>query len=259
MEDTTVNSPAGIASLSTRAVFQVKDLVKTYGSRVVLSLKELKVLPREIFGIVGPSGSGKSTLLRILNLLETPDNGRLFFDGVLQEFGARNLHLRRKITMVFQKPLFFQGTVLQNACYGLRVRGVSKEERRRKALWALELVGIEGLAKVEANSISGGEQQRLALARALVIEPEVLLLDEPTTDLDPYNVSVIEDLIRKINADLGTTIVLVTHNVFQARRLAHRLMFLLDGKAIEVGDTHQVFHNPQDPRTRAFLQGDMVC
>jgi tungstate transport system ATP-binding protein len=123
----------------------------------------------------------------------------------------------------------------------------------------LERVGLADLARAPASTLSGGEVQRVALARALVIEPEVLLLDEPTANLDPANVKLIETVIRDLNAQQGTTIVLVTHNVFQARRLAHRVAFLLDGELVEVGPTAQIFESPADARTAAFVGGDMVC
>jgi tungstate transport system ATP-binding protein len=114
------------------------------------------------------------------------------------------------------------------------------------------------LAKTSAATLSGGEAQRVALARALVLEPEVLLLDEPTANLDPYNVALMENLITALNREQGTTIVLVTHNVFQARRLTHRVLLLLEGRMVEVGETEVVFTRPRDPRTAAFIRGEMV-
>ena len=122
----------------------------------------------------------------------------------------------------------------------------------------LEEVGLAQVAQQRARTLSGGEAQRVALARALVISPEVLLLDEPTANLDPYNISLIENIIRRRHQDQGMSLVLVTHNVFQARRLADRIVFLLDGKIIEVADTYQFFNQPSDPRTQAFVRGEMV-
>jgi tungstate transport system ATP-binding protein len=120
------------------------------------------------------------------------------------------------------------------------------------------MLGLGDLAGARARSLSGGEAQRVALARALIIEPRVLLLDEPTANLDPYNVNLIEDVIRRVNRERGTSMVLVTHNVFQARRLAHRVCLLLNGHLVEVADTAAFFESPSDPRTAAFVRGDMV-
>ena len=123
---------------------------------------------------------------------------------------------------------------------------------------ALEQVGLSDLAKEKARLLSGGEAQRVALARAMVIEPEVLLLDEPTANLDPYNVGLIEDIVADLNRKRSTTIVLVTHNVFQAKRLAHRVALLLEGKVVEVAPVQEFFEAPRDPRTAAFVRGEMV-
>jgi tungstate transport system ATP-binding protein len=123
---------------------------------------------------------------------------------------------------------------------------------------ALDQVGLSHLANQQARLLSGGEAQRVALARAIVLQPDVLLLDEPTANLDPYNVSLIESIIRRLNNERGMTLVLVTHNVFQARRLAHRVAFLLEGRIVEVAEVQQFFESPTDPRTAAFVRGDMV-
>ena len=144
-----------------------------------------------------------------------------------------------------------------NVAYGLRIRGQNHVRSAVQSM--LERVGLTDLAHVPAHSLSGGEAQRVALARALVINPDVLLLDEPTANLDPLNVKIIETIIRDVNQQRGTTIVLVTHNVFQARRLAHRVAFLLNGELVEVGPTEQVFEAPADPRTAAFVRGEMIC
>jgi tungstate transport system ATP-binding protein len=147
-------------------------------------------------------------------------------------------------------------SVWENVAYGLRLRGSRNGNGRVQA--ALEAVGLEGLARQPARTLSGGEAQRVALARAMVIQPEVLLLDEPTANLDPFNVGMIEKIVGELNAEQGTTLVLVTHNIFQAKRLATRLAFLLEGKIIESAPADEFFAHPQDPRTAAFVRGDMV-
>jgi tungstate transport system ATP-binding protein len=146
--------------------------------------------------------------------------------------------------------------VWDNVTYGLRLRGWRNSNAAIQA--ALEEVSLNGLARQRARSLSGGEAQRVALARAIVLKPDVLLLDEPTANLDPYNVNLIERIVQRINQEENTTLVLVTHNVFQARRLAHRVGFLLDGKLVEVAEAEAFFQHPADAHTAAFVRGDMV-
>jgi tungstate transport system ATP-binding protein len=238
-------------------VYSLEQVVKTYRARTVLEVDYLEVQPGEILALVGPSGAGKSTLLRLLNFLEPPTRGKIFFSQ--HEFSvARDmpLDLRRRVTMVFQRPMLLNRSLPANVSYGLELRGVP--HTRERVLAALEEVGLTPLVHQKAHTLSGGEAQRVALARAMVIQPEVLLLDEPTANLDPYNVGLIEKILLRLNQENQTTLVLVTHNVFQAKRLAHRVAFLLDGKLIEVSDVDTFFNRPQDPRTAAFICGDMV-
>ena len=238
-------------------IYQLRDLAKEYNSRRVLSVERLDIRQGEIFALVGPSGAGKSTLLRLLNFLEPPTCGSIRFLGA--EFSASRpvpLHLRRRVTTVFQRPTLLNRSVWANARYGLQLRGQHNAARRVEM--ALEQVGLTDLARQQARTLSGGEAQRVALARAMVLQPDVLLLDEPTANLDPYNVGLIEDIVRSLNCERGTTLVLVTHNVFQARRLAHRVALLLEGRIVEVADVESFFQSPRDPRTNAFVRGEMV-
>jgi len=238
-------------------VYRLDSLSKTYGQRVVLDIDALEIQKGEIFAVVGPSGSGKSTLLRLLNFLEPPSGGCLEFDGVVFRPETEiPLALKRRVTMVFQRPLLFNGSVWDNVALGLRLRG--QRDASRQIQEALDEVGLSHLIRQPARTLSGGEAQRVALARAIVLQPDVLLLDEPTANLDPSNVGLIESIVRRINEQQKTTLVLVTHNVFQARRLATRAAFLLDGKVIEVGETERFFTAPADPRTGAFVRGEMV-
>ena len=235
-------------------MYQLTNLHHTYGTRTVLDLPTLAVREGEILALVGPSGAGKSTLLRLLNFLETPTSGIIHFAGQTIN-GAAPLALRRQVTTVFQRPVLRRASVRANVDYGLRLRG-RHDDGRVDAM--LEEVGLAALAKQSAQTLSGGEMQRVALARALVIEPRVLLLDEPTANLDPYNVGLIEEIIRGQNVRHGTTSVIVTHNVFQAKRLAHRVGLMLNGSLIELADTATFFSAPSDPRTAAFVRGEMV-
>jgi len=236
-------------------IYLLSDAVKVYSRREVLHIEELEVQRGELFCIVGPSGAGKSTLLRLLNFLEPPTSGEITFDGRLVN-GAIPLEIRRRVTMVFQRPILLHATTHQNVVYGLKIRGEKDGDDR--AGRAIEQVGLGEFAQVPARTLSGGEAQRVALARAMVLEPEVLLLDEPTANLDPYNIGLIERIITHLNRERGVTIVLVTHNVFQARRLAHRVALLLEGRVVEIADVEPFFNQPRDPRTAAFVRGEMI-
>ena len=239
-------------------IYQLRHLTQTYGGRTVLQIEQLDIYAGEILALVGPSGAGKSTLLRQLNFLETPAKGEIIFEkGRLGGAGAP-LELRRKVTTVFQNPVLLNRSVGANVAYGLKLRGQKNVFIKKAVDKALLQVGLSHLAQANARLLSGGEMQRVALARALVLEPAVLLLDEPTANLDPYNVKLIEQIICETNREAGTTIVIVTHNIFQAKRLAHRTGLLLEGHLVEVAQTPTFFNAPTDPRTAAFVQGDMI-
>jgi tungstate transport system ATP-binding protein len=242
---------------TSQAVYHLDRVTKLYGMRTVLDQVSLDIWRGEFLAIVGPSGSGKSTLLRLLNFLEPPTSGRICFDDV--EFTATQdvpLSVSRRVTTVAQRPLLLDRTVQANVRYPLRLRG--RRDSTSEVDAALAQVGLSALAKQSARTLSGGEAQRVALARAIVIRPEVLLLDEPTANLDPYNVGVIEQTVRALNAEQGTTMVMVTHNVFQAKRLAHRIVLFFDGKIVEIADTQAFFDSSQDPRTSSIVRGEMV-
>jgi tungstate transport system ATP-binding protein len=163
--------------------------------------------------------------------------------------------LQREITLVFQRPLLLDTTVEQNVTYGLRLRG-QRDEQRVQAM--LELLGLQHVAHARAMTLSGGEIQRVALARALVLQPRVLLLDEPTANLDPYNVGLMETAITALHKQSGCTVIVATHNLHQARRLTDHTLMFLDGEMIEAGLTEHVLDGGTDKRTRAFISGEMV-
>lgn len=236
-------------------MYLLRNVRKAYGDRVVLDIDHLRIEAGKIFAVVGPSGAGKSTLLRLLNFLERPTAGTLQFDGQIINGNRLPLTLRRQVTTVFQRPVLLNMSVERNVAYGLQLRA---ERGDGTVPELLELVGLSKLAKTPARQLSGGEAQRVALARALAIEPRVLLLDEPTANLDPYNVGLIEDIVADVNRRQSTTVVLVTHNVFQARRLAHRAALLLEGRIVEIAEADEFFKLPSDPRTAAFVRGEMV-
>ncbi len=238
-------------------VYRIRQLVKAYNGRRVLQIDHLDIQRGEALAIVGPSGAGKSTLLRLLNFLEPPTEGQISFKG--NEFSPNRempTKIRRRVTTVFQRPMLLNRSVWANVQYGLGLRGL--QDAKEKTMAALEKVGLVALARQPARTLSGGEAQRVALARAIVLEPEVLLLDEPTANLDPYNISLIESTVQELNHEQNTTLVFVTHNIFQARRLAQRVALLLEGQVIEVASVEGFFENPSDPRTRAFVRGELI-
>ena len=236
-------------------IFELSQVQQVYDGRIVLNLDQLTIQRGEILALVGPSGAGKSTLLRLLNFLEPASQGTIQFDGQ-PATPELDLAQRRRVTTVFQRPLLLQRSVRANLRYGPGLRGRRLPEAI-EAQW-LERLGLTPLADQAAPKLSAGEAQRVALARALVTQPEVLLLDEPTANLDPSNVRIIESIIQEENQRSGMTVVLVTHNIFQARRIAKRTALLWAGELIEVAKTEQFFNAPERAETAAFVRGDTV-
>jgi tungstate transport system ATP-binding protein len=238
----------------TDVAYSLRGVSRVYDGRTVLSIGELDVREGEILAIVGPNGAGKSTLMRLLNFLEPVNRGEIRYFGRAIVYPP-SLELRRQVTMVFQRPVLISGSVRENLAYPLRIRG---EHSRDHVEALLDRFDLRGLASESSHKLSGGEYQRVALARALASSPRVLLLDEPTANLDPHNVALIEAIVQSVRVAGRTTQVIVTHNIFQAKRLADRVAMLLDGDVIEVGVSEHIFDNPGDPRTAAFVRGDMI-
>ena len=203
--------------------------------------------------MVGPSGAGKSTLLRILNFLEAPSSGDVKYYSEMHQLPLP-IDARRKIGMLFQRPELLAASVRENVAYPLNLRGIKDDARIDRAL---EKMALKSMSDSNAANLSGGELQRVALAMVLVFKPIVLLLDEPTANLDPYHVDLIEKTIKQLH-DEGTTIVLVTHNIFQARRLSDRIGLLLNGEFAEISGTEKFFERPDDLRAVDFANGKMV-
>jgi tungstate transport system ATP-binding protein len=242
------------AMISSQAIFTLEDIEKGYDGPWRLKINSLAIPRGGIYAILGPNGAGKTTLLHLLHLLTEPEKGRIYYQGIATTFPSR-LAQRRSLTMVFQRPQMLHGTVRRNVEYGLRLRGESNAEKIDEILDRLHLTS---LAYTPARRLSGGEVQRVALARALVIKPEVLFLDEPTSNLDPYNARLIEEILTSTVRDSEMTIILVTHNVFQVKRIADRVAMMLSGSIIETGEKERVFKHPQDERTKRFIEGEMV-
>lgn len=251
---------------------RLSNVSHAFGDETVVENLSLSIDPGEVVAIIGPSGVGKTTVLRILALFLEPTEGTVTLDGrdVWSLSEDERLKLRRRIGMVFQEASLFDATVERNVEYGLRVRE-SWSDRLRDELWsvlgsngtpeavteALELVGLSDKLGQEARSLSGGEAQRVSFARALAYEPDYLLLDEPTSDLDPRNTALIEEAIREAR-DRGIGIGIATHDMHQAERIADRVVVLLGEGVAEVGPAEQVFENPTDERTAKFVSGELV-
>lgn len=230
-----------------------------FGEKEVLKDINLVIQRGEIFALMGPSGAGKTTLLRILNFFEKPTGGDLVFEGMREKTPHLNAGtIRRRMSLLFQTPAIFNTSVFDNVAYGLKVRGIDRRTMEKKVSDALNIVGLSGMEKQKARTLSGGEAQRMAFARAIVYEPEILLLDEPTANLDPANVAKIEEIIKQIRNDIGATIVIATHNIPQVKRIADRVGILLNGELIEVNSIEGIFTAPKDERSAAFFKGEMI-
>jgi len=226
-----------------KQLMKLKSVTKRYGEITALDEVSLDVRKKEIFTVLGPNGSGKTTILRIMASIDEPTSGEVFLDGYKINDKNRS-QARRRSTMVFQKTALFNTTVYKNVAYGLKLRGYSRKEIDEKVKEALSLVKLRDYEGRPAKKLSGGEQQRISLARALVLNTDLLLLDEPTANLDPKNVSIIEETISRVNREFDTTIVMATHNMFQAETLTKRVALLLGGKMAQIGAPQEILRGP---------------
>ena len=237
------------------ALIEVAGVTHKYDGRPVLQNINLSVDRGDVFVLIGPMGAGKTTLLRIVDLLEIPGTGEIYFDGIrIPQSGKQRLEIRRRISFINQKPQVFNLSVYDNVACGLRWRGMEKNRITGKVDHTLEMVGLEGYRNRNARTLSGGEAQRVALARSLVLEPEVLLLDEPTANLDPVSTTKIEQLISHIARQRNTTMIMATHVMSQGQQLADRIGVLLGGKLVQTGNATAIFHSPQNEQV-AHLVG----
>ena len=219
---------------------ELKAVTKSYGNKIVVNSVNLQIREGEILALLGPNGSGKSTILKILAFIEGPTNGEVTFQGEKVYF-KNTEKVRLQSTLVFQKTTLFNTSVNNNIAYGLKIRKVPKATRDEEVKKALKLVKLEGFEKHHALKLSGGEQQRVAIARALVLKTKLLLLDEPTANLDPKNSGILEEVIDRVNREKKVTIVMATHNMFQAKTLPHRIALIDEGKITEVGTPTDIF------------------
>ncbi len=211
-------------------LYELHDLKKQFGERTVLDIDSLSFAGRKIYALIGPNGAGKTTLLNHLAFLDQPTSGILKFSNrVVTSDQRRLLQLRRRAVLVDQTPILFSGSVWKNVEFGLKVRGVAKKERAIKIATALERVGLSRFAETDVHGLSGGEVKRVALARALVVEPEVLLCDEPTANVDQENQEVILKILEHANSIQNRSVIFSTHYLSQSRRLAHHTILLRNG------------------------------
>ena len=241
-------------------MIEIQNLSKTFrtagGEVEALKDIDLRIGDGDIFGIIGLSGAGKSTLVRCMNLLEQPTEGRVLVDG--QELTALSPHRLRKarqsIGMIFQSfNLLMQRTALENICFPLELAGVKKPEARRRARELLELVELPDKAEAYPVQLSGGQKQRVAIARALASEPRVLLCDEATSALDPKTTRAILELLRKLNRELGVTVVVITHEMRVVEQICNKVAILDGGQVRETGPVSEVFSNPRSEAGRRLV------
>lgn len=216
--------------------YVLEEVVRSHGRHRVLHIDHLAIAAQGITALFGPNGAGKTTLLELLAFLTRPDGGRLHFQGALLNGGASLRRYRRDVVLVQQQPVLFSRSVVGNVEFGLKVRGVPKDERRERARRALERVGLGDMLEAKRHKLSGGETKRVALAQALAIEPRVLLLDEPTASVDAANQAVIGEILTDVAATGRTTVILSTHDTGLCHGFEARCVFLEHGRLVPRDD-----------------------
>ena len=242
-------------NVNENALIQVQDLKKSFGTQVVLDGITTEIDQGEVVAIIGPSGCGKSTFLRSLNLLEEPTSGTILFEGTdITDKSVDINKMRQKIGMVFQQFNLFPNYTIQNniTLAPVKLGLMTQQEAEKKAKELLERVGLPERANDYPSQLSGGQKQRIAIARALAMNPDVMLFDEPTSALDPEMVGEVLELMRELARD-GMTMVVVTHEMGFAREVANRVLFIDEGKILEENTPEEFFANPKNPRLREFL------
>jgi len=235
-------------------VLETVNLYQTINRTDILKNINLKVDKGDIFAIIGPTGAGKTTLLRLLNTLDLPASGKIYINGTdTAESSGTRLELRRSMAFVLQKPVVFNMSVYENIAAGLKWRGAEKSEIKEKTSEILETIGLSEYRKRNARTLSGGEVQRVAIARAIISEPEILLLDEPTANLDPVSASRTEELIMEMIQRYNTTTIMATHDMSQGQRMADRVAVILDGEILQTGNWPEVFNSPGSREVALFV------
>ncbi len=236
------------------AFIETINLCQRYGEQDILDNINLSIERGEVFALIGPTGAGKTTLLRLIDLLDEPASGKIYFDGAdTAESPAVRLALRRRMAFVLQKPVVFNLSVYDNVTSALKWRGMRGQSLQEKVNKIIDVVGMSDYSSRNARHLSGGEIQRVAIARALAIEPEVLLMDEPTANLDPLSAGRIEELISNIIRKYTTTIIMATHDLPQGQRLADRVGVLMNGELLQSGSARDVFNSPRSKKVAEFV------
>lgn len=231
---------------------ELRSIDKNYRALKALSSVSLEAEGGKIVVLIGVNGAGKTTLMRIIAGLEEPNSGNILFDKQSLNSGE----LRKIATMVFQRTAMFDRSVYDNVAYGLQVRGENEKEIAKKVPIVLHSVGLTNFEQRKARKTSGGEQQRIALARAFLLSPRILLLDEPTANLDPNNAVMIERAIAKRKKE-DEIIIIATHNLAQAKRLGDEIVHIYNGKIVERASPEEFFNNPHSEITKKFINGEL--
>lgn len=227
-----------------------KDISLQIDNRLILQGISYQFNQGRIYGIIGPNGAGKSSFLKVISGFVTPTSGKVFFQG------KEILEPQKSISVVWQKPYMLQTTVYNNVAYGLKIRATDNRLITKKVREIIDQFGLSPLAKQRAGRLSGGETAKVALARAVAISPQILILDEPTASLDPKSVLDIERIILDLKEKYNMTIIFVTHNMFQAKRIADETLFLHEGMLIEAQESDSLFLSPSNLLTRQFISGE---
>ena len=231
----------------------MENLTKEYDGRRVLDVGELSIGGGALCGIIGPNGAGKSTLLNLVAGLMKPTEGMIFYGD-----DTASAAPYEQMTLVFQSPYLIRTTVEKNIAYPLKLRGWDKIKIEERVGELAADLGLTDFLKQKSWKLSGGETQKVALARALSFRPKLLLLDEPTANVDPSTTAEIERMLKKINEKEGTTVLLITHNLMQARRLCREVLFMDRGKVIEYGPCEKVLKDPEHELTKRFVSGELL-
>lgn len=230
-----------------------ENVTKQYEEKKVLDIDTLHIRRGALCGIIGPNGAGKSTLVKIIAGLEMPTSGYVYYGHKPKTEPPFEI-----MTMVFQKPYLIRTTVEKNIAYPLKIRGWDRNKIDERTTELLHDIGLSEFKSQKSWQLSGGEVQKVALARALSFKPKLLLLDEPTANIDPPSIAVIERMLKKANENQQTTVIIITHNLQQAKRLCNHIVFMHKGKVVETGSEDQIIHHPKDDRTRRFIEGELI-
>ncbi|SET73658.1 carbohydrate ABC transporter ATP-binding protein, CUT1 family [Natronincola peptidivorans] len=231
----------------------IKNLTKYYNKQCVLSIDAFTIERSSFLGIIGPNGAGKSTLVKMLAGLETPSSGEILYEKSLI-----SPPIYKSMTMVFQKPYLLRTSVFNNIAYPLKIRKLNPKAIDKKVNHLIVEMGIESIKNQNAWTLSGGEAQKVALARAIIFEPALLILDEPTANIDPASILTMEKTINKFYQQSAPSIIIVTHNIQQAKRLCKEIAFMHQGKIVEFGKSSDMIHHPSNPLTKNFIEGEII-